>query len=668
MARLVLNPRASAESLHSIHSLLSTTSVVPKEVGPASSPLQSCAASSSHFLFSQGSSVLCVKHDTLELDRRFERHSNDVTLIQVDNSSETGYGRVVSIDSSKEAIVWDFRDGDELHRFSPFEEIRVAAWMRNGNLSLGDCKGNVVVFNPAQGDSILSRTVSNPICALAPSADCTTFALGYNNGSILIATLTPFTILYTLTTSSLSPSPITSLAWHTSSSRQKSDMLATQTRDGDLRVWSVAKTIESGEPAKVVRILSMEGGNKKGNNWCTWSMKGRVVQYSEGETTVWDVRNRKVFSETVDTPVNLSGIAVYGLKGNLFTITKDHTVQQYGLYPPAVTATVQHLPTVPPPSPPSSIEEKKNQSQEESGHQIERLNPRDHDYNVATMSPLGRIAHELELLEKMEAQGLGISSLGPHSMQRTVSASSKISLSSVSRRPSIASTMSATSVNSETRSISDQRSTIDMGEYDMNTPLARNRLNSLTGRGSLDHGQHSPSRRPHPLAQEIIASPIDRMPPRTMLDLFGNISARLPFVINDSPPVPSSGKKDEDGLRREMLYTIFGWKGDVDSLIRDELDSVDSRSLTAVMLRMWLGELDQNSLSVLLGSDFMVSADWLFLALSAMDGKKAWDTVARAMVMRLAQKGDIHTAAVVLLALGAAKDAVDIYVTHNMHM
>lgn len=137
-----------------------------------------------------------MKHDTLELDRRFERHSNDVTLIQVDNSSETGYGRVVSIDSSKEAIVWDLRDGDELHRFSPFEEIRVAAWMRNGNLSLGmtqnslvifliadetigDCKGNVVVFNPAQGDSILSRTISNPMCALAPSADCTTFALGY---------------------------------------------------------------------------------------------------------------------------------------------------------------------------------------------------------------------------------------------------------------------------------------------------------------------------------------------------------------------------------------------------------------------------------------------------------------------------------------------------------
>jgi len=279
-----------------------------------------------------------------------------------------------------------------------------------------------------------------------------------------------------------------------------------------------------------------------------------------------------VFSETVDTPANLAGIAVYGSKGNLFTITKDHTVQQYGLYPPAVIATVQHLPTVPPPSPPSSIQEKKDQPQEESGHQIERLHPRDHDYDVVTMSPLGRIAHELELLEKMEAQGLGISNLGPQNMQRTVSASSKSSVTLVSRRQSVASTRSAVSINSEARSISDQRSTIDMSEYDMNTPVARSRQNSLTGRGSFDHGQPSPSRRPHPLAQEIIASPIDQMPVRTMVDLFGNIKARLPFVINGSPRAPSSGKKDEDELRREMLYTIFGWKGDVDSLVRDECE------------------------------------------------------------------------------------------------
>lgn len=48
------------------------------------------------------------------------------------------------------------------------------------------------------------------------------------------------------------------------------------------------------------------------------------------------------------------------------------------------------------------------------------------------------------------------------------------------------------------------------------------------------------------------------------------------------------------------------------------VESVDSKSLPAVMLRMWLGDLDQNSLSVLIGADFSVPADFLFLAFSAM--------------------------------------------------
>lgn len=47
------------------------------------------------------------------------------------------------------------------------------------------------------------------------------------------------------------------------------------------------------------------------------------------------------------------------------------------------------------------------------------------------------------------------------------------------------------------------------------------------------------------------------------------------------------------------------------------MDSLNARSLSAVVLRMWLNDLDQNSLAVMLGADFMVSGDWLFLALSA---------------------------------------------------
>lgn len=122
MARPAIQSRSSSGSLATIET---------------SSTLEPAAASSSLFLFAQGRSVICVQHNTLALERRFERHGSDVRLIAVDNTSEAGHGRVVSIDASREAIVWDSNDGEELARFSPFEEIRVAAWMRNGNFSCG---------------------------------------------------------------------------------------------------------------------------------------------------------------------------------------------------------------------------------------------------------------------------------------------------------------------------------------------------------------------------------------------------------------------------------------------------------------------------------------------------------------------------------------------------
>lgn len=103
----------------------------------------------------------------------------------------------------------------------------------------------------------------------------------YQNGSLLVATLQPrFTILHNLTTSR-GPSPIVTLAWHASSSRQKSDMLAVQTHDGDLRVWSVAKSYSADDPAKVIRILRRRENFVAGPNWMGWSKNGRIIQYSD---------------------------------------------------------------------------------------------------------------------------------------------------------------------------------------------------------------------------------------------------------------------------------------------------------------------------------------------------------------------------------------------------
>jgi hypothetical protein len=43
----------------------------------------------------------------------------------------------VSYDAGSTAIVWDLFTGDEVARFASYEQIRVAAWMRNGNVAFG---------------------------------------------------------------------------------------------------------------------------------------------------------------------------------------------------------------------------------------------------------------------------------------------------------------------------------------------------------------------------------------------------------------------------------------------------------------------------------------------------------------------------------------------------
>lgn len=98
-----------------------------------------CAATASMFLYAQGTSVVCCHHDTLAIDRRFARHSEEVQLLAVDNHSDMGAGRlVVSYDAGQTAIVWDLLTGDEVARFASYENLTCAAWMRNGNVAFGE--------------------------------------------------------------------------------------------------------------------------------------------------------------------------------------------------------------------------------------------------------------------------------------------------------------------------------------------------------------------------------------------------------------------------------------------------------------------------------------------------------------------------------------------------
>lgn len=100
--------------------------------------LQPCAATASIFLFAQGNRVICLHHDSLAIERKFERHKEPVVLLSVDNVSERGSGRlVVSYDAGQTAIVWDLFTGDEIARFASYEPLKVAAWMKDGNVAFG---------------------------------------------------------------------------------------------------------------------------------------------------------------------------------------------------------------------------------------------------------------------------------------------------------------------------------------------------------------------------------------------------------------------------------------------------------------------------------------------------------------------------------------------------
>lgn len=127
--------RQRSSSSSSRPQIRTTTPVTPFRPDQEFEP---CAATASIFLYAQGSSIICLHHDTLAIDRRFELHKERILFLSVDNVSERGAGRlVVSYDAGQTAIVWDLFTGDEIARFASYEPIRVAAWMKNGNVAFG---------------------------------------------------------------------------------------------------------------------------------------------------------------------------------------------------------------------------------------------------------------------------------------------------------------------------------------------------------------------------------------------------------------------------------------------------------------------------------------------------------------------------------------------------
>ncbi|OTB03445.1 hypothetical protein M426DRAFT_60406 [Hypoxylon sp. CI-4A] len=544
------------------------------------------------------------------------------------------YGR--DYDADMTAIVWDLMTGDEVARFASYETLTCAAWMRNGNVAFGNTQGNVILFEPTTSEHISARTIDQiPITALAPAADCRTFAIG-------------------------APSPIVNLAWHASSSRQKSDMLAVQTNDGDLRVWSVAKSYNSDDPAKVVRILKRTDNYQNGPNWMGWSKNGRIIQYADGETLSWDVRTKHVTNDSIPTLEHVRGLAVYGPGATLFTLGANNTVQQFDLNTPSLmVANVQHPANLLPPSPPVSIEEQPEQGvviigTSESDSSIP-INPEVSESDDDHLSPFARLARGAE------------PAADPVEQERYATASPVSSRSH--------STVSRSSGGSGTRGRY-QQSVISRGMTENTYISAGSSLRSsamppygdkdaysLSSVSSASVASSSRSRRgPSRLRNEVLPSPEESK----VHDLFKFTRSRLHDIPYKHVALADQTRLTNGDLRRQMLSIIFGWNSEIEDLVRDEISRHPLGSPSRILLSKWLGDIDADVITAT--SENMTSSDWMLLALSGIGGTASQHKLGRAYVQRLLENGDVHAAATIMIGMGDQNDAIEIYVSHKKFM
>ncbi|KAH6604879.1 hypothetical protein Trco_006586 [Trichoderma cornu-damae] len=623
------------------------------------------AATASVFLYAQGPSIVCCHHDTLTIDRRFSRHVDDIHLLAVDNQSEMGAGRfVVSYDAGQTAIVWDLMTGDEISRFVSYETLTVASWMRNGNVAFGNTQGNIILFEPTTCEHLSARTIDQiAVTALAPSSDCRTFAIGYQNGSLLVATLQPrFTILHNLTTSR-GPSPIVTLAWHASSSRQKSDMLAVQTHDGDLRVWSVAKSYNAEDPAKVVRVLRRNENFLAGPNWMGWSKNGRIIQYSDSETFSWDVRTRHVTKDSIPTLEHVKGLAVYGPGASLFTLGPNNTVQQFDLNSPAImVANVQHPAGVLPPSPPTS--------EETGGRSVHSATTIHTSESESSSVPLETGVSESDDDHLSPFQRLtkrNVPEASNEAYDTGSPASSQSGVSSLSKSPAGSRTPGRQAGSLRSRGLT-EGTHISAGSSQKPSTAGRRELDdysmgySLPSTSAPSLASSKSKLKPSRLRHEVPRSPDDTK----VQDLFKYTRSRLSDLPYKHPIPTSASHLTNDDLRRQMLNTIFGWNKEVDDLIRDEMSRYPAGSANRILLAKWLGDIDSDIMAA--SSQNMTSSDWMLLALSGIGGQASQHKLGRVYVQRLLENGDVHVAVTIMLGMGDYNDAIEVYISHKRYM
>lgn len=360
---------------------------------------------------------------------------------------------------------------------------------------------------------------------------------------------------------------------------------------------------------------------------------------------------------------------MYGPGATLFTLGSNNTAQQFDLNIPAqLVANVQHPANLLPPSPPVSIEEQMKQKTSTAPAQAEMsampINIDISESEEDHMSPLARIAREMDKLEMERQEPVDRSeTLSPVSSRSRASTTSQSSAGSRTRhrehRKAKPHSVTSRGQHSEAATTMSMGSSIHTREPSM---ASRDSLSMSSVTSS--HVSHRSRPRQSRLRQEVLRSPEEAGP---VLELFKFTKSRLSDIPYSHPQVLDNTHLTVNDLRRQMLSTIFGWNGEVDTMIQDELSRHPMGSPNRLLLAKWLGDIDTDVLAAA-NSDSMTSSDWMLLALCGIGGTSSQAKVARAFVQRLLEKGDVHTAATILVGMGDQNDAIEIYVSHKRYM
>jgi hypothetical protein len=305
---------------------------------------------------------------------------------------------------------------------------------------------------------------------------------------------------------------------------------------------------------------------------------------------VWDVRTKRVTYESVPTVDGLVGITNYGSSASLFTLGRNHTVQQYDLNPtarPMLVQNVQHVPAKLPPSPPISDGELgKNTKYVTAGAESTQPPPSNTNLPLylevdssegegdAMMSPLQRIAKDLD---QMDEEGRDIvGPLSPVSSRSSLRSRSSHGGGTKEHRPP-SRTDSAKEQNKRAPSPGMQSNsnhsnstgtTFSNGSNPHYGFQNRAMRESVSTRSLLSSStSHSAAPKPSRLREVVPISP--EFQETDAIDLFPFTRARL-VDVPFRPPQYDQSRRTPDDLRVQMLNVVFGWPDDIELLIRDE--------------------------------------------------------------------------------------------------